>query len=346
MLFRSQKFSKKTIGRTVGLNLAKGFTLIEFLVASSLGIIVLLAIGTTYSITNQMKRTSESRLSAQQDLRSAAEMIIRDARMAGSFGCFNMGNLEQKEFAGVNNAGQGIRLELNNDKFSGVSTFPLSSVRTAFNQNGFELLSDPLVFVYGVNPVPLSGTSTVPAGSEVAKWSQAGGQVALASCFRMEVNDVTASGGDVKVNNTLPKLDMNANDQIAFYIPQTTVSQVHANAYAIGRIADIDDVHSKGLYRFTLGANGGWEGPQLLVANIQNMQSTFTYAGCGENNTAATFDDSYSSLKNNPNLKRVSPMPTMLELSLQVSDNEQTHGHFNEFLIRANVRGGSVCAGL
>lgn len=346
MLFRSQKFSKKTIGKTVGLRLAKGFTLIEFLVASSLGIIVLLAIGTTYSITNQMKRTSESRLSAQQDLRSAAEMIIRDARMAGSFGCFNLGNLEKKEFAGVNNAAQGIRLELNDSKFSGVSTFPLSSVRTAFNQNGFELLSDPLVFVYGINPVLLSGTSTIPSGSEVVKWSQAGGKIALASCFRMEVNNVTAEGGNVKVNNTSPRLDMNANDEVAFYIPQTTVSQVHANAYAIGRIVNIDDANSRGLYRFTLGANGSWEGPQLLVANIQNMQSTFTYAGCEDSNTAATFDDNYLTLKNSPNLKRVSPMPTMLELSLQISDNEQTHGHFNEFLIRANVRGGSVCAGL
>lgn len=346
MRFRSQKFSKKTIDKSFGLSLAKGFTLIEFLVASSLGVIVLLAIGTTYSITNKMKRTSESRLSAQQDLRSAAEMIIRDARMAGSFGCFNLGNLEQKEFAGVDNAAQGIRLDLNNDKFSGISTFPLSSVRTAFNQNGFELLSDPLVFVYGINPVPLSGTSTISAGSEVAKWSQAGGKVALASCFRMEVNNVSAEGGNVRINSALPRLDVNANDEVAFYVPQTTVSQVHANAYAIGRITNIDDANSRGLYRFTLGANGSWEGPQLLVANIQNMQSTFTYAGCGENNTAATFDDNYLSLKNNSNLRRVSPMPTILELSLQISDNEQTHGHLNEFLIRANVRGGSVCAGL
>ena len=29
-------------------------------------------------------------LSAQQDLRNAATLIVRDARMAGNFGCFNM----------------------------------------------------------------------------------------------------------------------------------------------------------------------------------------------------------------------------------------------------------------
>jgi len=40
---------------------ARGFTLIEFMVASSLGLVVLLAIGTTYGITARMRRAAEAR---------------------------------------------------------------------------------------------------------------------------------------------------------------------------------------------------------------------------------------------------------------------------------------------
>lgn len=346
MLLRSQNISNGDRPANLRLSRTQGFTLIEFLVASSLGIIVLLAIGTTYTITNSMKRTSESRLSVQQDLRTAAEMIIRDARMAGSFGCFNLGNLERKAFPGMNDSAKGLRLDMGDEKFSGVSVFSANSVRSAFQQNGFELLSDPLVFTYGINPVSVSDASTVPAGSEVVNWGVAGGKLALASCFRMDIDHVGADGGNVRVNGVLPKQDINTNDDLVFYTPQTTLSQVHANAYAIGRIAGVDDAGSMGLYRFTLAPSGDWQGPQLLVANIQGMDITQTYAGCGDNNTEATFGSNYTNLKNNPNIKRISAMPAVLELSLQVADNHQTYGSLNQYLIRANVRGGNVCAGL
>lgn len=346
MWLHSKKIYKKIGSEKMQSSLNRGFTLIEFLVASFLGIIVLLAIGTTYTITNRMKQTSELRLSAQQDLRNAAEMIIRDARMAGSFGCFNLGNLEQKTFSGVNDSAKGVRLELGNEKFSGVSVFDLNSVRAAFNQNGFELLTNPLVFTYGINPVAISDASTVPLDSEVVKWAAAGGKVALASCFRMEINNVTVGGGNVRVGGALPRQDQNTNDDLVFYTPQTTLSQVHANAYVIGRVVGVDGAGSKGLYRFTLAPSGGWQGPQLLVANISSMDITPFYAGCNNSSTEATFDNNYASLKNNSNIKRISPMPAVLEFRLKLTDNEQTHGVFNQYLIRANVRGGSVCAGL
>ncbi|QMT39553.1 PilW family protein [Neisseria shayeganii] len=345
MLLRHKRVNKSIAACKLGFNSNKGFTLIEFLVASSLGIIVLLAIGTTYTITNTMKRTSENRLAAQQDLRAAAEMIIRDARMAGSFGCFNLGNLEQKSFPGINDSAKGLQLQLGDEKFSGVSVFNINNVRSAFNQNSFELLGDPLVFSYGINPEPVSGSATVSTSSNVAAWAAAGGRVALASCFKMEIDGVTVSNGDVRVNGALPRQDTLTNDDLIFYTPQTTLSQLHVNAYAIGRVAGVDDTGSMGLYRFTLAPNGEWQGPQLLVANIHGMDITTTYAGCGTN-TEATFSDSYINLKNNPAIGRVSSMPAILELRLQLSNNDQTHGRFNEYLIRANVRGGNVCAGL
>ena len=93
-----------------------GFTLIEFLVASSLALVVLLAIGITYGITSRMRTNSESRLAAQQDLRNASELILRDAQMAGSFGCFNMGNLVQKQMPASPHSTEGFQSNTANFK--------------------------------------------------------------------------------------------------------------------------------------------------------------------------------------------------------------------------------------
>ena len=67
-----------------------GFTLIELLVASALSIIVLIAAGSGFVTTQKLSQVAKGRLQVQNDLRNATNMIVRDARMAGSFGCFNL----------------------------------------------------------------------------------------------------------------------------------------------------------------------------------------------------------------------------------------------------------------
>ncbi|MCI4019031.1 hypothetical protein MM707_30685, partial [Klebsiella pneumoniae] len=68
----------------------KGFTIIEFLVAGMLSMIVLMAVGSSYFTSRKLNDAANERLAIQQDLRNAATLIVRDARMAGGFGCFNM----------------------------------------------------------------------------------------------------------------------------------------------------------------------------------------------------------------------------------------------------------------
>ncbi|URD67359.1 prepilin-type N-terminal cleavage/methylation domain-containing protein [Conchiformibius steedae DSM 2580] len=70
----------------------QGFTLIEFIVASVLALIVILAAGSTYFITRKLNQGSLERLDIQQNLRSAAVHLTRDARLAGTFGCYSLGN--------------------------------------------------------------------------------------------------------------------------------------------------------------------------------------------------------------------------------------------------------------
>ena len=73
-----------------------GFTLIELLVASALSIIVLIAAGSGFVTTQKLSQVAKGRLQVQNDLRNATNMIVRDARMAGSFGCFNLAKNQTK----------------------------------------------------------------------------------------------------------------------------------------------------------------------------------------------------------------------------------------------------------
>ena len=70
----------------------RGFSILEFLVASLLSMIVLMAVSSTYFTARGLNKSANARIGIQQDLRNAANMIVRDARMAGNFGCFNMAN--------------------------------------------------------------------------------------------------------------------------------------------------------------------------------------------------------------------------------------------------------------
>jgi len=69
------------------LNKKKGFTLIELLIAMALSGIVISAIYTLYISQNKSYAIQEQIAEMQQNARVAMDMIIRDVRMAGYFGC-------------------------------------------------------------------------------------------------------------------------------------------------------------------------------------------------------------------------------------------------------------------
>lgn len=337
---RGQDFGRK----------AQGFTLIEFLVASALAMIVLLAIGVTYATTGQTKRGTEHRLAVQQDLRNTSEMITRDARMAGSFGCFNMGNLLDKNLPRFTN--RGVTLALSSgagwtlEESAGLTVWSAAEADAQFGASGFAVApGNAVVFTYGLNPQSLGTGNTLPPGP-VRDWAAAGGasagHVAVSSCLNMQIlpgNNV-ASG---TISGLVDPFNAAQNLKSVFYVPQTTVSQVHSVAYVVGRISAVDAANS--LYRFTLNAQGGWDGPQLMVANIDQMQVARIYSGCDNASTDASYSEDRAGLVTG-GAARISALPTILELRLKVGDNTRTHGVVNQYLIRANVRGGNVCANL
>ena len=99
---------KKNINNVIPGISIKGFTLIELLVAAALSMIVLIAAGSGFFTTQRLSSTAGARLQVQQDLRNASNMIVRDSRMAGTFGCFNMakqaisGNVDVRDYETIN----------------------------------------------------------------------------------------------------------------------------------------------------------------------------------------------------------------------------------------------------
>ena len=140
----------------------RGFSILEFLVASLLSMIVLMAVSSTYFTARGLNKSANTRIGIQQDLRNAANMIVRDARMAGNFGCFNMSNfpasavIEDKssdeytlKTAGVNNL------------------LPVKEIELSYP--GFTQKGPALLFQYGIDEKPTAKTAIVSSCSGIIK---------------------------------------------------------------------------------------------------------------------------------------------------------------------------------
>ena len=223
----------------------QGFSLIEFLVASALSMIVLLAVSSGYFTARSLNTAATSRLNVQQDLRNASNQIVRDARMAGNFGCFNMSaydaqavieDFDSKEFFTLKNGQM------------------LSAVRETndLGANGFKPSSKALIFQYGIdaeNPKDLTAKTAV-----------------VSSCTNITnpKNKIT----DVKA--ALAALNLKTDSSQAGNI---SIMKHEVNAYAVGTAGGQD-----GLYRFQLAENGEWSNPQLLIKGIKSMKIRYFYA--------------------------------------------------------------------
>ena len=285
----------------------KGFTLIEFMVAAILGLIVLLAIGGAYVSTQKVNEVATSRVTRQQELRMANNLLIRDARMAGSFGCANL-----SAFAG----GAGVSVDQGTTKLSknsNASYFDINdsaganrvysaqilghsdAVMTAIAGGKFTAAnnSDVLIFNYGINTQPIltatnTGTNTLSAFtlSNVSTFTggQVGARVVLASCNRLDIIQksqlsvtaptITLNGLTIPMNKTgtIPTTPPSVAEH---YAVQATLSNLQTVAYAVGNITN--DASPSALYRFELLSDGSWSAPQLLAKNVSKITGKFIY---------------------------------------------------------------------
>lgn len=293
----------------------KGFTIIEFLVAGLLSMIVLMAVGSSYFTSRKLNDAANERLAAQQDLRNAATLIVRDARMAGGFGCFNMSEHPATDVI-PDTTQQNSPFSL---KRNGIDKLIPIAESSNINYQNFFQVGSALIFQYGIDDVNASTATTVV--SSCAAISKPGKQIPTLE--------------DAKKELKIPDQDKEQNGNIA--------RQRHVvNAYAVGRIAD-----EEGLFRFQLDDKGKWGNPQLLVKKVRHMNVRYIYvSGCPEDDDAGKeetfkYTDKFDSAQN-----AVTPagVEVLLSSGTDTKIAASSDNHIYAYRIDATIRGGNVCA--
>ncbi|HEZ2491268.1 TPA: PilW family protein [Neisseria meningitidis] len=297
----------------------KGFTIIEFLVAGMLSMIVLMAVGSSYFTSRKLNDAANERLAIQQDLRNAATLIVRDARMAGSFGCFNMSeHIEQDVVSNVTQKDSLFSLKRNSTRNSTNKLIPIAE-SSNIGYQGFIQRLNALIFQYGIDDVNASADTTVV--SSCAAISKPGKQI-----LNLE---------DVKKELKIVSQDKERNGNIA--------RQRHVvNAYAVGRIAG-----EEGLFRFQLNEKGEWGNPQLLVKKINKMDIRYIYvSGCPEDDDAGKEETFRYTDKFNSAQDAVTPagVEVLLSSGTDTKIAASSDNHIYAYRIDATIRGGNVCA--
>ncbi len=297
----------------------KGFSLIEFLVASALSMIVLVAVSKGYFTARQLNNAADSRMNTQQDLRNAANMVVRDARMAGSFGCFNMmADIEKHTetigsgSAVVVKAKKGSRtISDKNTNTSGSEAFRLENdadnlmpvrniARADFSPAGFAASSDALVFIYG---------SENPSVGEPLVFSTCNTLVRPADDNRPAAATIKSELGGATVNDS-----------------EISVLRYAVHAYATGSIGG-----QTGFFRFQLNGDS-WGNPQLLVSGVTGATFRYLYVNNCPDGAGHTETFQYST-----ELNRV---PAFVRINL----NGGAANANQIYTIDATIRGGNTCA--
>ncbi|EMU4836988.1 PilW family protein [Neisseria gonorrhoeae] len=290
----------------------KGFTIVEFLVAGLLSVIVLIAVVSSYFTSRKLNDAANERLAEQQDLRNAATLIVRDARMAGSFGCFNMSEHIRNDVV-FNVAQKNALFSLKRNSTN--KLIPITESPNINYQNFFQV-SSALIFQYGIDDVDASADTTVV--SSCAAISKPGKQIPTLENAKKEL----------KIQNS----DKEQNGNIA--------RQRHVvNAYAVGKIAG-----EEGLFRFQLDDKGKWGNPQLLAKKVKRMRVRYIYvSGCPEDEDAGKeeqfkYTDKFDS----------SVTPAGVEVLLDSGSDAKIAASSDNIIyayrINATIRGGNVCA--
>lgn len=293
----------------------KGFTIIEFLVAGMLSMIVLMAVGSSYFTSRKLNDAANERLAEQQDLRNAATLIVRDARMAGGFGCFNMSEHPVTDVIS-NTTQQNSPFPLKRNSTN--KLIPITESLNINYQNFFQVDS-ALIFQYGIDDVNASAATTVV--SSCAAISKPGKQI-----LTLE---------DAKKELKIPDQDKEQNGNIA--------RQRHVvNAYAVGRIAG-----EEGLFRFQLDDKGKWGNPQLLVKKVRRMKVRYIYvSGCPEDDDAGKEETFKYTDKFDSSTNAVTPagVEVLLSSGTDTKIAASSDNHIYAYRIDATIRGGNVCA--
>ena len=291
----------------------RGFSILEFLVASLLSMIVLMAVSSTYFTARGLNKSANTRIGIQQDLRNAANMIVRDARMAGNFGCFNMSNFPASA----------VTEDKSSDEYTlktaGVNNLlPIKEINK-LGYAGFAQTGKALLFQYGIDKAnPAAKTAIVSSCFGIAK-------------PQTEIKDLDAAKTALKMT------DSDQNGSIA-------IMKHEMIAYAVGKLGE-----ESGLFRFQLSNDGSWSNPQLLIKGITTMDIHYIYAEChdSENASASGVNTESFDYKNALDISAEAKSPASIQIVLNngsIDPSKEQDNKVDIYNINATIRGGNVCA--
>ncbi|HEZ1432045.1 PilW family protein [Neisseria meningitidis] len=312
----------------------KGFTIIEFLVAGMLSMIVLMAVGSSYFTSRKLNDAANERLAAQQDLRNAATLIVRDARMAGGFGCFNMSEHTKNDIIvdpskqtqhvpvkpGAKQENPLFSLEWANTNNTNNNTAKLIPIAesTDIKYPGFAQARPALIFQYGIDDLDASAeTVVVSSCSKIAKPGKKISTLQEAKSALQITNDDKQNGNITRQRHVV-------------------------NAYAVGGIAG-----EEGLFRFQLDDKGKWGNPQLLAKKVRRMDVRYIYvSGCPEDDDAGKEETFKYTDKFDSSTNAVTPagVEVLLSSGTDTKIAASSDNHIYAYRIDATIRGGNVCA--
>ena len=291
----------------------RGFSILEFLVASLLSMIVLMAVSSTYFTARGLNKSANARIGIQQDLRNAANMIVRDARMAGNFGCFNMANFPASAVIEDKSPDEYAL------KTAGVNKLlPVKEINK-LSYTGFAQTGKALLFQYGIDKADSTEKTAIAS-----------------SCYGIakphtEIKDLAAAKSALKITNS------DQDGSIA-------IMKHEIIAYAVGKLGK-----EIGLFRFQLSDDGSWNNPQLLIKDIESMKIHYFYANCSDApnaSTSATSEENFvraDKLDISPEAKS----PASIQIVLNggsIDSSTEKDNKVDIYNINATIRGGNVCA--
>ena len=231
------------------MNTQRGYSLIEFMVASALGLLVLLGISRVFVAAQVGYGLSQAKSTMQDNARLASESIQRDLRMAGYMGCVNDGARFRTTEVYVHLPG-------------GSSTSTFAGVNFADN------------FARGIEGFEAAGTApgnsyTIPTGTTGGSWAPA---------LPTALQGVVAPGSDVLVIRYLGP----ARARLTNFTPnaagaRVTIDTSVLNQVEAGKTYALTDCNQVSFFSASNVSNGGASFVATDVGGIENYSTTTAY---------------------------------------------------------------------
>jgi len=252
----------------------RGLTLVELMISVTLGLLITLAIGYLYTGSRQTYRMNDNMARMQENGRYAMEMISRDIRMAGYWGCAGMTiSSPVNTLNSATDYAYKFGTPVEGHEATGTDTWvPTKDASITDVVSGTDILTVRGVYGSGVTVQQHPGGS--PPGSADLKVSTGSGLaegdiVLVSDCSNAAVFQITnintAGGFDNVVHNTGTGTPGNATKALGKEYVGGEILRIATISYYIR----LNAAGRPALYRLSRGT------AEELVENVENMQLTY-----------------------------------------------------------------------